>query len=122
MKQLFKCGVISALLVVAIGAQADDALKPRKVAAAEASGRIFESPSAKHDSPEPGSSNVEVLKSSDGHFVAGIYKAGASDFPIDSYPVDEFCFFLSGSVTLKSADGTSIDLKAGDAVVIPKGW
>jgi uncharacterized cupin superfamily protein len=53
---------------------------------------------------------------------AGLCKAGASDTAIDSYPTDEFCYFLSGSVTLTSDDGTALVLKAGEAVAIPRGW
>jgi uncharacterized cupin superfamily protein len=31
-------------------------------------------------------------------------------------------YFLEGGVTLTSADGTVITVKAGDGVTIPKGW
>lgn len=45
-----------------------------------------------------------------------------SDVDINSYPEDEFCYFLSGTVPLTSSDGTVIEVKAGEAVAIPKGW
>ena len=63
------------------------------------------------------------LKSSDGKFASGMYKAGAQIFDItEPYGVDEFMFFLEGSVTLTSADGTVTTVNAGEAVTIPKEW
>jgi uncharacterized cupin superfamily protein len=63
------------------------------------------------------------LKSSDGKFASGMYKAGPQIFDItEPYGVDEFMFFLEGSVTLTSADGSVITVDAGEAVTIPKAW
>ena len=63
------------------------------------------------------------LKSSDGRFASGMYKAGPQAFDItDPYGVDEFMFFLEGSVTLTSADGAVTTVNAGEAVTIPKEW
>ena len=63
------------------------------------------------------------LKSSDGKFASGMYKAGAQMFDItEPYGVDEFMFFLEGSVTLTSADGTVTIVNSGEAVTIPKEW
>ena len=63
------------------------------------------------------------LKSSDGKFASGMYKAGPQIFDItEPYGVDEFMFFLEGSVTLTSADGSVITVNAGEAVTIPKEW
>ena len=63
------------------------------------------------------------LKSSDGKFASGMYKAGAQIFDItEPYGVDEFMFFLEGSVTLISDDGTVTTVNAGEAVTIPKEW
>ena len=63
------------------------------------------------------------LKSSDGKFASGMYKAGPQTFDItEPYGVDEFMFFLEGSVTLTSADGAVITINAGEAVTIPKEW
>ena len=63
------------------------------------------------------------LKSGDGKFASGMYKAGPQTFDItEPYGVDEFMFFLEGSVTLTSADGSAITVNAGEAVTIPKEW
>ena len=50
------------------------------------------------------------LKSSDGKFASGMYKAGPQAFDIE------------GSVTLTSTDGAVITVNAGEAVTIPKEW
>ena len=63
------------------------------------------------------------LKSSDGKFASGMYKAGPQAFDItEPYGVDEFMFFVEGSVALTSADGSVIIVNAGEAVTIPKEW
>ena len=63
------------------------------------------------------------LKSSDGKFASGMYKAGPQTFDItEPYGVDEFMFFLEGSVTLTSGDGSVTTINAGEAVTIPKEW
>ena len=63
------------------------------------------------------------LKSGDGKFASGMYTAGPQTFDItEPYGVDEFMFFLEGSVTLTSADGSALTVNAGEAVTIPKEW
>ena len=65
--------------------------------------------------------DLTSLKSSDGKFASGMYSAGAQRFDItEPYGVDEFMFFLEGSVTLTSSDGTVTVVDAGEAVTIPK--
>ena len=65
--------------------------------------------------------DLTSLKSSDGKFASGMYSAGAQRFEItEPYGVDEFMFFLEGSVTLTSSDGTVTVVNAGEAVTIPK--
>ena len=67
--------------------------------------------------------DLTSLKSSDGKFASGMYKAGPQTFDITQpYGVDEFMFFLEGSVTLTSADGFVTTVNAGEAVTIPKEW
>ena len=63
------------------------------------------------------------LKSSDGKHASGMYKAGPQIFDItEPYGVDEFMFFLEGSVTLTFADGSVTTVNAGEGVTIPKEW
>ena len=93
-----------------------------KVSAAEAAGPIFRNPKLAQKDPKNQTVNVALLASADKKFVTGMYESGASELKVDSYPVDEYCFLISGSVKLTSADGSEMDLKSGDALVIPKGW
>jgi len=110
-------------LVCSAAAWADSHLKPVKVTAAEAAGPVFERKDAVKENGKDGpTTDVTMLQSADRKMSAGLYKAGPSDTPIDAYPEDEFCYFLSGSVKLTSADGTVLEIKAGEAVAIPKGW
>lgn len=104
-------------------AWADQVLKPVKVTAAEAAGPAFERKEAVRENGKEGpTTDVTLLQSADRKMSVGLYKAGPSDTAIDSYPEDEFCYFLSGTVTLTSSDGSVVALKAGEAVAIPKGW
>jgi len=74
-------------------------------------------------SEESGALDVRTMLSSDRKFDSGMYQAGASRFEIDdAYGVDEFMYFLKGSVTLTSADGSVQVINAGEAVTIPKEW
>jgi uncharacterized cupin superfamily protein len=99
------------------------ASKPVKVTATEARSAVFQRKSAVHENGADGpTTDVSLLKSRDGHFEAGLYSAGASDQPIEAYEEDEFMYFLEGSVTLTSADGTVLEVHAGEGVVVPKGW
>ncbi len=52
-----------------------------------------------------------------------MYKSGKSRFEAtEPRGVDEFMYFLEGSVTLTSADGTVQVINAGEAVTFPKEW
>jgi ethanolamine utilization protein EutQ len=102
---------------------ADAPLTPVKVAAAEAAGPAFNRKDAvKGNSPDGPASDVVMMKSADLKITTGLYKAGPSDIAIDSYSEDEFCYFLSRSVKMTSSDGGVIEVKAGEAGAIPKGW
>jgi uncharacterized cupin superfamily protein len=120
--KLLCTGLIVAVVLTSAPSRADELSKPMKVTTDEASGSIFSSPNAVHDNRRGPITNVPLMVSRDKKFTAGLFKAGAADIPFDSYPEDEFCYFLSGSVKLTSADGSIVELKAGEAVVIPKGW
>ena len=111
------------MLSIASAAVAD-AVHPAKLSATDLEGGAFSYPTT----VVTGEGETEILdftslKSSDGKFASGMYKAGPQTFDItEPYGVDEFMFFLEGSVTLTSADGSVTTINAGEAVTIPKEW
>ena len=65
---------------------------------------------------------VDTLLSADKKFTSGMYKAGPEHQDIkDGYPVYEFFYVISGSITLTDAAGAQV-IQSGEAVTIPKGW
>lgn len=96
--------------------------KPDKMSTSEISGDIFSRPDTIKS--EDGSVlDVTSLMASDGKFASGMYKAGPSREEItEPYGVDEFMYFLEGSVTLTSADGSKLTIGPGEAVTVPKEW
>jgi ethanolamine utilization protein EutQ len=116
--------VAMALCVITPHLAISDTPKPLKITASEAAGPIFKGPKATSEDggPDGPTKDAGILESADKRFVAGLYQAGAADYPIDAYPVDEFCYFVAGGVKLISADGTVLEVKAGEAVSLPKGW
>jgi uncharacterized cupin superfamily protein len=97
---------------------------PAEMSREDISGRIFER-DATNRTERNGFTVLDVtsLKSSDGKFASGMYKAGKSRFEVsEPYGVDEFMYFLEGGVTLTSSDGTVTKIDAGEAVTIPKEW
>lgn len=98
-------------------------LKPLKVTSAEALSSVFSRPTVvKENGVDGPTSDYPMLKSRDGKLEAGVFAAGPSDYAVASYEEDEFMFFLEGGVVMTSADGTVLEAKAGEAVVVPKGW
>ena len=127
MKQWMVCTALAGCLAWGGAAWADGAKaalrKPSKVSSADALGPILRGPGVvKENGPDGPTTDYSMLKSRDGRFEAGVFEAGPSDQQIASYDDDEFMFFLEGSVTLTSADGSVLEAKAGEAVVVPKGW
>ncbi len=99
--------------------------KPAKLASSAVTAALASS--AAHHSDEGGAavSDLPQLHSADKKFMSGAYAVAGPNhdsFTGTGYPVNEFMVFLSGGVTLTSADGTVLEVKAGDAVSIPKGW
>ena len=97
---------------------------PAKLSQQALAGAAFDDPSTTITEVE-GDNILDFtsLKSSDGKFASGMYKAGPQTFDItEPYGVDEFMFFVEGSVALTSADGSVIIVNAGEAVTIPKEW
>ncbi len=58
---------------------------------------------------------------SSGQLTAGVWECTPCTSKIDSYPVDEFCIILSGTVVLTDDTGHSETFRPGDGFVIPKG-
>ena len=99
------------------------ATKPGKITAAEAAGPAFNGPTVARENGADGPArDLLLLRSRDHRFEAGLYDAGPSEQDIASYPEDEFMVFIAGGVTLTSADGTVLEVGAGEAVAVPRGW
>jgi uncharacterized cupin superfamily protein len=98
---------------------------PAKMSKEDIAGGIFERPDMIATTHEDGHETLDVttLLSSDGKFASGMYKSGKTRAEItEPYGVDEFMYFLEGSVTLTSSDGSVQVINAGEAVTIPKEW
>ena len=108
---------------VSMGAIAET-IHPAKLSSTELTGYAFKNPAPiVTETPTGKIHDLTSLKSSDGKFASGMYSAGKSRFDItEPYGVDEFMFFLEGSVTLTSDDGSQMTINAGEAVTIPKEW
>jgi hypothetical protein len=112
---------LAALLSVVPFAAAEP-VHPAEMSREDLAGGLFDSPDTlvKEDGTVL---DITSLKSSDGRFASGMYRAGPSRWEIDEpYGVDEFMYFLEGGVTLTSSDGTVTEIEAGEAVTIPKEW
>jgi len=80
-------------------------------------------PDVTTETSDGGVSKTRVMGTSkDGHFRSGISSYTGGQGSIDTYPVDEFMFFIKGGVTLTSTDGTALQVRTGESVYIPKGW
>src|SRR5208337_1045268 len=97
----------SLLLAAANAALADGAplvtTKPVKVTAEAARGPIFDGKNVVKDTgPDGPTRDVLLARSKDRKVEAGLYDAGPSEQDIDSYPEDEFMYFIEGGVKLTS--------------------
>jgi uncharacterized cupin superfamily protein len=101
-----------------------DAVLPAKISQEDMTGRIFERPeTVTRTRGDNTIQDVTSLLSSDGKFASGMYKSGKVRFEVtEPYGVDEFMYFVEGGVRLTSADGTVLEVAAGEAVTIPKEW
>ena len=98
---------------------------PAKLSKADLSGTIFERPDTLETKHQDGHVTLDVtsLLSSDKKFASGMYRSGKTRAEINEpYGVDEFMYFLEGSVTLTSADGSVQVINAGEGVTVPKEW
>lgn len=120
---LFDMGLLVVAATIAV-ALADEPVHPAKLSKADLAGEVFDRPDMLEHT-EDGNTTLDVtsLLSSDKKFASGMYKSGAVRFEItEPYGVDEFMYFLEGSVTLTSSDGVVQVISAGEAVTIPKEW
>lgn len=128
MKKLFITAMtISVLALVVLpeqGRSADESHHPAKISKEDAAGKIFSRPNMiETDHGGNVTLDVTTLLSSDKKFASGMYRSGKVRSEINEpYGVDEFMFFLEGSVTLTSTDGTVQTINAGEGVTIPKEW
>lgn len=116
--------VLTSTLAITTVQAAPPVLKPVKIARGELTdGSIFLQEGAVHN--EDGTTDVVTFTSGDQAFQTGVLKSGPFHQEIresPGLPVNEFLYFLSGSVTLTSGDGSVMTVNAGEAVSIPKGW
>jgi len=73
------------------------------------------------DAANPGEFYVNNFVGDDPGLFAGVGSADSQETVIESYPVDEVCVVLAGSITLTAANGTVSAFRAGDAFAIRKG-
>lgn len=129
MRRVF--GLFLGLTIVTAGgmviAKDHETVYPAKMSKADIAGEIFNRPEMKKKKHDSGNTTLSVtsLVSSDKKFYSGMYKSEREyeEYKDDeTYGVDEFMYFLEGSVKLTSADGTVQVINAGDAVTISKEW
>lgn len=73
------------------------------------------------DPAHPGEYYVNNFTGAHPGLFAGVWSADSQETVIDSYPVDEVCIVLAGTITLTTTDGTVSEFTAGDAFAIRKG-
>ncbi|MDA1369358.1 MAG: cupin domain-containing protein [Proteobacteria bacterium] len=98
---------------------------PAKISKADATGMIFHREDVTATTHRDGhqTESVTTMLSSDGKFRSGMYRSGKTRFELSQpYGVNEFMYFLSGSITLTSTDGSVMTVHAGEAVTMPKEW
>ena len=98
---------------------------PAKMDKDDIAGAIFDRPDMVATTHDDGHGTLDVtsLLSSDQKFASGMYRSTKTRIEItEPYGVDEFMYFLEGSVTLTSSDGSVQMINAGEAVTIPKEW
>ncbi len=105
--------------------QEEKVVLPAKINKDDTAGMIFKRADMSAITHKDGhkTEDVTTMMSSDGKFGTGMYRSGATHLEINEpYGVDEFMYFLKGSVTLTSSDGSVMTVHAGEAVTIPKEW
>lgn len=117
--------VLIAILSFAAGLHAGDVIRPAELSIEDVAGAIFDREDVYVHTYDNGNTieDVTSFMSSDKKFGSGMFTSQATRSEINEpYGVDEFMFFLEGSVTLTSSDGTVQTIEAGEGVSIPKEW
>jgi len=70
---------------------------------------------------DPTETGYNYFTDATGQLTAGVWECTPCTSQFDSYPVDEFCFILNGTVVITDNAGHAETFKAGDSFVIPKG-
>ncbi len=70
---------------------------------------------------EPIETGHNFFTDATGKLTAGVWECTPCTSEIDSYPVDEFCYILSGTVVLTDGAGHAETFKPGDSFVVHKG-
>lgn len=125
MNKIFVLITGTVFMVGSLMAADQEVVLPAKMSAADIAGSIFDRPDVIEKKRDNGQASLDVtsLLSSDKKFASGMYKSGKSHFEAtEPYGVDEFMYFLEGSVTLTSSDGSVQVINAGEAVTLPKEW
>ena len=125
MKNILLTIIIPTITAFAFSIQAGEVITPAKISKQDSTGMIFEREDMTRTEHEDGHVTLDVtsLLSSDKKFASGMYKSGKTRSEItEPYGVDEFMYFIQGSVTLTSSDGSVQTINAGEAVTIPKEW
>lgn len=73
------------------------------------------------DPAHPGEYYLNSFTGDDPGLFAGVWSADPQETRIDSYPVDEICVVLAGTITLTTAAGEVSEFHPGDAFAIRKG-
>ena len=118
---------LTAISLAAISSTASQpaSIKPALISQQELAGEMIKHPRVSHETQDDGSKAMDVFSmlSSDKKFIVGRFQSEPNREVItEPYGVDEYMYFLKGGVTLTSSDGTVTEVKAGDAVTIPKEW
>lgn len=70
--------------------------------------------------PAPESQHNVVF--TNGQLLVGVARYEKMELELKDYPTDEFMYFLEGEVDITDARGVTQHIKAGDAIVLPRGF
>ena len=102
--------------------------EPKLLGAGELRTGVFEREGVESstETSEAGEAQARDLlwhQSAGGCLQTGVYEVGPNRYTVDEpYPYDELMSFIKGGVTLTGLDGTVSTVRAGDTVLLPKGW